>query len=176
MNRGLFASVLLAAALSGCAATAHRHNAPLAETGHATFAALEEAVAALRRDPDTDWATVDVDGLRAHLLDMDHVTLRARVVSEDLPNGARYRVTGDGDVVGAIQRMAVAHAGMVNSDAEWFVDVESIATGALVTVRAASDQDAEMVRALGFFGFLTLGAHHQAHHWAMVSGADPHSH
>jgi len=37
------------------------------EGGQATFAALVEIVAMLEQDTETDWDTVDIDGLRAHI-------------------------------------------------------------------------------------------------------------
>ena len=43
--------------------------------GQATFAALIEIVAMLEQDPETDWDMADIDGLRAHLLDMNHLIL-----------------------------------------------------------------------------------------------------
>jgi len=36
------------------------------------------------------------------------------------------------------------------------------------------DQDLTKLTALGFFGMMTSGMHHQAHHWAMAIGTDPH--
>ena len=47
----------------------------LDEGGQATFAALVEIVAKLEQDAKTDWDAVDLDGLREHLLDMNHLVL-----------------------------------------------------------------------------------------------------
>ena len=42
-------------------------NAQPKEGGQAAFAALIEVVALLEQDTNTDWSTVDIDGLRSHL-------------------------------------------------------------------------------------------------------------
>ena len=48
------------------------------EAGQGAFAAIQEIVAILEADPDTDWSKVDIDALRQHLVDMNAVTLRRR--------------------------------------------------------------------------------------------------
>jgi len=35
-------------------------------------------------------------------------------------------------------------------------------------------QDKAKIKALGFFGMKASGSHHQAHHWMMASGHNPH--
>jgi len=80
------------------------------ELGQDAFAAVQEVVRLLEADPATDWSTVNIDALRAHLVDMNLVTLQAVVSTEHVEGGARYTVTGAGEVLGAIQRMVPAHA------------------------------------------------------------------
>ncbi|MDH5798016.1 MAG: hypothetical protein OEZ19_05580, partial [Paracoccaceae bacterium] len=62
------------------------------EAGQSAFAAIQEVVGLLLADPDTDWSKVDLERLRQHLIDMDNVTLRARVNSEDIDGGAVFIV------------------------------------------------------------------------------------
>ncbi len=163
----------LAAAISGCAATQHT---PLTETGQATFAAIEEAVAKLNADPSTDWTRVDIDALREHLLDMDKVTVQTTVKSTHLPDGVRHVVTAKGDVLDSLHRMTQAHATSVHAEDPWSVLLTPTSSGTTLDIRSSSDADIERIRALGFYGWLALGAHHQAHHWAMARGVDPHQH
>src|SRR5829696_3727851 len=96
------------------AAHEHDHGAPSApaEPGQSAFAAIAEIVRTLDADPATDWGRADVERLRAHLRDMDDVTLRAEERRDDVPGGARFSLRGTGRTVGAIQRMARAHAAM----------------------------------------------------------------
>ncbi len=49
------------------------------EPGQSAFAAIQEIVAILEADPETDWSRVNIEALRNHLADMDNVTLRADV-------------------------------------------------------------------------------------------------
>jgi hypothetical protein len=189
--RALAATLVLALATGGAArcalAQGHEHRPgmthPRADTtvaraptqpGQATYAAIGEIVRLLDADPGTDWARVDVERLRRHLLDMDAVTMRAMVRAEPLADGARFTVRGTGATVGAIQRLARAHAAtMAGEDATTRMEVATIADGATVTVRTHTPGDARgaaRIRALGFVGLLTAGEHHGPHHLAMARG------
>ncbi len=168
-------AIILAALLATPAAAQHMHGqTQLSETGHAPFAAIAEIVDQLRADPSTDWTKVNIDALRAHLLDMELVTMRASVTTEEVDGGAVFTVTGEGETVGAIQRMTQAHSGMLGSDVGWSMSVETTATGAKVGVLTDAEKDVAQIRGLGFFGIMTVGAHHQMHHLMMATGRDPH--
>src|ERR1019366_1336233 len=67
------------------------------QPGQAAFGTIQEIVEILEADPATDWSKVDIDALRQHLIDMDNVTLRARVVTTPVLGGARFDITGDND-------------------------------------------------------------------------------
>ena len=68
------------------------------QTGQGAFATIQEIVAILMADPETDWSRVDIDALRRHLVDMNAVTLRAKVVNTPIEGGMRFDVTGEGEV------------------------------------------------------------------------------
>lgn len=146
----------------------------LTEPGQGAFAAISEVVAALLADPATDWSRVNIDALRQHLVDMNEVTLGSTVQTDTIPGGARYTVTGLGRTVGAIRRMTMAHAPMIAAP----LRMESVARdgGAVVTVTSTDAAGVARIRALGFFGIMTLGAHHQEHHLAIAKGEMPHDH
>jgi len=148
--------------------------APVREPGQGAFAAIAEIVAALAADPETDWSSVDIDGLRAHLADMDLVTTRASAVSEAIDGGERFDVTGTGAVVGAVQRMVLAHAAVMNGADGWQMSASPTADGATLEVRVPEADQAKL-RSLGFFGVLAMGMHHQAHHWMIATGQNPHT-
>ena len=151
-----------------------QHGGPapaLTEGGQAAFAAIQEVVATLLADPDTDWDRVNIEALRQHLIDMDNVTLRAQVATEETEGGARFTVTSDDPAVQAsIRAMTVAHAATMNGVEGWSLAAEETEGGAILTATG----DARRIRALGFIGLMTVGMHHQAHHLALARGEMPH--
>jgi hypothetical protein len=146
----------------------------LMEGGQSAFAAIQEIVSQLMADPETDWSRVDIEALRQHLIDMDNVTLRARVRSHEIDGGARFEATSeDAGVTGSIRSMVSAHAATMDGVEGWTMRAEEIADGAALTVTGA---DPDRIKALGFVGIMTVGMHHQAHHLALAAGRNPHAH
>jgi len=146
------------------------------QAGQSAFAAIQEIVTLMDQDPETDWFTVNIDALREHLVDMNNVTLFADVETQGVDGGAVFTVTSDNPkVVQSIRNMVMAHAAMVSSEAGWTTQAGHAANGATLTV-IGDDSTEDKIRALGFFGILTLGMHHQAHHLALAQGANPHAH
>ncbi|MFN0100234.1 MAG: hypothetical protein ACKVS7_16335 [Gemmatimonadaceae bacterium] len=153
--------------------------------GQEAFATLAEVVRILSADPRTDWAKVNLETLRQHLIDMDEVTMRSAVRQESIPDGVVFSVTGTGRTREAIRRMALAH-GMTITPADGFTwSAREIPDGAEVTVRvragAGASDDAQggtravaRLRALGFHGLLTLGDHHVLHHIGLADGSMKH--
>lgn len=152
----------------------HRAGTQLREPGQSAFAAVQEIVALLEADPKTDWGQVNIEALRQHLIDMDNVTLRARVDVEPVDGGARFVVTGGPDVAGSIGRMVKAHAATMNGVGGWRMSAEDRPGGAAITVASPRPADAARMRALGFIGIMTRGMHHQQHHLMLARGIDPH--
>ncbi|PHR00051.1 MAG: hypothetical protein COB39_00190 [Marinosulfonomonas sp.] len=146
---------------------------PATEAGQSAFAAIEEIVLALDSDPNTDWSKVDISGLREHLVDMELVFTDATVETSEVENGFVYTVTGTGKTKGAIQRMAFAHSGIMDGVGDWTFSPEEYDAGVVLTVTTAADDMAKL-RALGFFGIMAIGMHHQDHHWMMATGSNPH--
>jgi len=144
------------------------------EGGQAAFAAIQEIVSILAADPKTDWSKVNMEALRQHLIDMDNVTLRAKVTTEDVAGGVRFLATGEGDTVGSIRRMVTAHAQTMNGVGGWNYTAEEIPQGAALTLAVANPQEISKAKALGFIGVLALGSHHQMHHLMIASGQNPH--
>lgn len=144
------------------------------EGGQSAFAAIQEIVAQLMADPTTDWSRVDIEALRQHLIDMDNVTLRARVRVEEIEGGARFEATSEDVVVsGSIRAMVPAHAATMDGVEGWTMQSAEIPGGAALIVTGA---DPDRIRALGFIGVMTVGMHHQAHHLALAKGQNPHAH
>ena len=103
---------------------------------------------------------------------MDDVFTAARVMQENTETGAIFTVTGEAPrVVGAIRRMATAHAATLTPP--WDFAVTDIPNGARIAVTAPQDGRARL-QAIGYLGLLADGDHHRAHHWMMALGHDPH--
>lgn len=139
--------------------------------GQDAFGAMQEVVAALEADPTTDWSKVNITALREHLVDMNEVTLHANVETHDIPGGFEAAVTGSGRTEGAIQRMVSEHAQMgLTSKPEWHASVQLTPDGVTLAVTTDNTSDVQHLRALGFFGVMVTGAHHQAHHVMIARG------
>lgn len=147
--------------------------------GQEAFATIAEIVRLLDADSTTDWSKVDIEALRAHLRDMDDVTMRADIRATPIAGGATFEVQGTGRVREAIRRMALSHGATIAPSDGFTWTATSTATGARVTVRAIKADDRTMgarIRALGFVGLLTLGDHHTVHHLGITDGSMRGSH
>ena len=86
------------------------------------------------------------------------------------PEGARFEIRGTPRVLEAIRAMVPAHAPFLAAETGWDVVTEDLEDGVALSV----DGDAAQIQGLGFFGLMTIGAHHQEHHLMMAKGAGPH--
>jgi hypothetical protein len=176
----VFALALLTTDAAFAQEKTHDHGAMMMgrslprETGQATFAAIQEIVAMLDADPATNWAKVDIEALRQHLIDMNNVTLGAIVEAAELEGGIRFSVSGDRPVRELVRRMVMAHAATMNGVDGWKFAAEASDSGATLTVSPSDQASMAKLRALGFIGVMTRGMHHQQHHWMLATGMDPH--
>ncbi|MEO6878243.1 MAG: hypothetical protein ABI205_07170, partial [Gemmatimonadaceae bacterium] len=134
-------------------------------SGQAAFAAISDVVRALEADSTTDWTKVDIEALRAHLIDMDNVTLRAVAKQSNIPGGVSLDITGAGNTIASIRRMLSMHAMMLEGGDQYHASAVAIPNGTrlVVTTRNANDsRRIAMIRALGFAGLLVEGDHHAA--------------
>ena len=151
-------------------------GAVLTEPGQGAFAALSEVVRVLEADPNTDWAMVDLSGLRAHLVDMDRLVTGAIVTETVLPNGISAVVTGNAETIATLQRMVPAHAAQLANDNRWAVEATQTDNG--MELRVTSDDVAVIgrIKGLGFFGLMASQDHHREHHLMMARGGNAHDH
>ena len=153
-----------------------QHEVPVVlptQTGQAAFATISEIVKLLEADPRTDWSTVNLEALRQHLVDMDAVTLRARVRSKPTAGGLTMEITGPAPVAASIRRMVGAHATMLEAGGQLHAKVTPTPDGVRFIVVATDANDGRTVariRALGFIGLMAQGEHHPAHHLAIAKG------
>ena len=55
---------------------------------------------------------------------------------------------------------------------QWTITATKQTDGATVSIQTDDTAALSRLKALGFFGFLTIGAHHQEHHLQMARGAE----
>lgn len=144
------------------------------QAGQSAFGAIQEIVEILNQDPSTDWSQVNIAALREHLVDMNQLTLRAQAETENIKNGVEFTVTGFGRTRDAIQSMVPAHAAELDKINGWRATATTIPNGARLSVTSTNETQIARIRALGFFGLMATGAHHQAHHLAIAKGAMMH--
>jgi hypothetical protein len=171
MNRKITAAFLL---LFTTSATAQHAHQAVAENGQSQFAAIAEIVALLRKNPSTDWTLVNIDGLRDHLIDMDNVTTRTSVEKTTEGLAVLFRVTGDAETALSAKRMITAHAPMLENVTGWGAATTTVSDGVELVVTAKSQDEVRQIEGLGFYGLMTIGAHHQQHHLMMAMGHNPH--
>jgi hypothetical protein len=171
-----FVFVLMALTFAGQVSAQYSHGDTGAamvgpnESGQAAFAALAEIVAILRDEPETDWDSVDIAGLRRHLVDMDLLTTDAEVISAKRPMGAHFEIRGTPRVLEAVRTMVPAHAPFLAAETGWEVSTEEFDDRVILIV----DGDAAQIQGLGFFGMMAIGAHHQEHHELIARGHPAH--
>lgn len=147
------------------------------EVGQSAFVAIAEIVEILSNDPETDWSKVDIAALREHLVDMNSLTLSAEIKMETVDNAVLFYATApDPKTLRALQNMVPAHAGELDKMPDWRAVGTATDNGATLRVMPSKDTDIEKVKALGFFGLMATGAHHQPHHLAMARGTNVHLH
>lgn len=139
--------------------------------GQAAFAAIIEIVGLLEQNPATNWDTVDIDLLRSHLLDMNLVMLNTTASKEVISdNTIRFTVTANESSMASVKRMVPTHSQFVQQTRGWDIQAELTNNGATVTISSEDTNTIKRLNALGFYGFMSLEAHHQTHHYQMARG------
>lgn len=137
--------------------------------GQEAFGTIQEVVRLLEADPATDWSKVNIASLREHLIDMDDLTMRARLSERALENGVEITVTGAGRTLDAIKRMVPAHAHEL-AGLGWNARTEDLPNGVKLVATTSDLREAIKIKALGFLGIMVQGTHHQRHHLMMAKG------
>jgi len=146
-------------------------NAQPKEGGQATFAALIEIVSMLELDDKTDWEAIDIDGLREHLLDMNHLILNTEATKAILGiSQIQFDIRGTTKSIPSIHRMVPAHSRFIEQSRGWKIEPELDDDGAKLTITVQDAATLNRLNALGFYGFMSLDSHHQAHHYQMAIG------
>jgi hypothetical protein len=153
-------------------------RSPLTEAGNDAFGTIQEAIRALEADPNTDWTKVNLEALRAHLVDMNNMTLNVTPLTQKaiadgieisvLPNSAR--------AAASLERVFAAHPAQLEAETGWKMSVSKNRRNYVVVVTTTKPNEVAKIRGLGYIGILAAGSHHQVHHWAIAQGLNPHHH
>ena len=153
----------------------HKHISNLnnlpQEGGQAIYAAIIEVVALMEKDPETDWSKVNIDRLRTHLMDMNYLILDTEattVVAAD--DEIQFDVLGNEESTPSVHRMIQAHSQFIAQKRGWTVEPKLYENGATVTIIVEDSSEIKRLKALGFYGFMSLDSHHQAHHYQIALG------
>lgn len=150
----------------------------LTEAGNDAFGTIQEVIAQLNENPNTDWKKVNLEALRQHLLDMNDMTFHVEVISQKpIQNGleAVVRPTTPRATI-ALEKVFKAHPYWLKKEAGWTMQVKKNGEQYILRTTSENPKDADKIRGLGYIGLMAYGMHHQAHHWAMATGQNPHAH
>ena len=150
----------------------HQKGTPLTEPGNDIFGTIQEVVQKLEANPNTDWAQVDLEALRQHLLDMKAFTEKVEVVSkEEVENGVEIKVQSNTErAEEALNRLLKMHPNMLKKEKGWDMQAEQNEGDWIVRCTTDIASEVKKIRALGYIGLLAEGAHHQRHHWMIATG------
>lgn len=148
----------------------------LTEAGTDMFATIQEVIARLNADPDTDWSKVDLEALRRHLRDMFEFSYNVDVLSrQPMEKGVKILVKATNPRADkALARVLKAHPMMLKMETGWTMQSRWQKDGYEITVTTSKPSEVNKIRGLGYIGILAFGSHHQAHHWVMANGRNPH--
>lgn len=160
----------------------HAHNlngsaSKLTEAGNDAFGTIQEVINKLNNDPNTDWAKVDIEALRQHLLDMNDMTLNVEVISQTpIRNGLQTIIKPTtARAEEALDRVFKAHPGQLQRETGWQMRVKKTDKQYTLTTTSKISAEADKIRGLGYIGLMAYGNHHQPHHWGMATGNNPHA-
>ena len=139
--------------------------------GQDTLGAVQEVVGLLLADPETDWSEVSIARLRHHLADMDELMLRAEVQERVIDGGVEVVVDGTERTLAAVRRLVPVHAEEMDAAFRgWRIHVLDQDPTVRLTLTSDDSAEVEVVRALGFFGFMASGVHHPHQLLAVARG------
>ena len=154
----------------------HGMTSPLTEAGNDIYGTLQELLQALLADPKTDWSKVNMEALRQHLVDMQNFTVNINVIKQTkVKNGVEVILQPHNKHVEAsLDRVFAAHPAVLKSETGWDMLAVKQAGNYKITISTNKPEDVSKIQGLGYIGVMAWGNHHQAHHWMMAKGGNPH--
>ncbi|MDZ7657716.1 hypothetical protein [Fodinibius sp.] len=150
----------------------HQNSTPLTEPGNDIFGTIQEVVQKLEANPDTDWSQVNLEALRQHLLDMKAFTEEVEILSKDqIEKGIAITVRPHSErAVQALEKLFSMHPDMIKKEKGWDMNAKQNGNNWMITCTTNNESEVQKIRALGYIGLLSEGAHHQLHHWMIATG------
>jgi len=127
--------------------------------GQDALGAIQEVVGLLLADPSTDWSRVSIARLRQHLVDLERLTLFARVEEAPIERGLRVRIGGDDQLLASARRAVLRHAERMDGFRDWRVTGEDAGDAIVLELTTDREEELEVLRGMGFYGFLASGVH-----------------
>jgi len=160
----------------GMSHTSQDTEKALTEAGNDAFGTIQEVIKKLESDPNTDWSKVNIEALRAHLSDMQDMTMNIEVLSQkNIPNGMEATIKATNPrAYEALKRVFMAHPDQLKRDTGWDMKVEESNQKFTIKTTTSKENEINKIRGLGYIGLMAYGAHHQPHHWMMATGKNPH--
>ena len=135
---------------------------------------VQRTVGLLLADPRPDWSEVRVSRLRERLADLNVITLYAKAEEQGVPGGLDVMVGGDERTLEALRRVVPEHVRRMDGFRGWKVTLDDDASESVrISIRTENDDEVEIVRAMGFFGFLATGVHRPQNNLALARGVAP---
>jgi hypothetical protein len=155
---------------------AEKVTSVLTESGTDIFATVQEVITRLEADPNTDWSKVNLERLRQHLRDMFEFSYNVDVISQQaIEQGVKIVVKATTPrAEKALTRVLNAHPAMLKIETGWTMRSQLQKDRYEITVTTNKPSEIDKIRGLGYIGLLAYGKHHQAHHWSMATGLNPH--
>ena len=148
----------------------------LTESGTDPFATLQEVIAALESNTNTNWEKVNIEALRLHLVEMHDMTINVAVKQRHINNGFQAVVSPTTNrAVKSLTRVLSGHPAQMKAETGWDMQVRDNNGVFTLTVTTDNAIDVAKIRGLGYIGVMAYGNHHQPHHWAIASGDNPHA-
>ena len=147
-------------------------SAVLSEAGTDPFAVIQEAIALLEANPDTDWSTVNIEALRLHLIEMQDMTLNVTVEQQPISLGFMAVITPTTNrALQSMTQVLSAHPSQMKEETGWDMVVTN--NNGIFTIAVTTDQlqDVDKIRGLGYIGIMAYGNHHQQHQYILCNHA-----
>lgn len=159
----------------GVPASSVKTTAILTESGTDPFATVQEIIAQLEANPNTNWEKVNIEALRLHLVQMQDMIMNVKVSQQSIKNGFQAVVVPTTDrALKSMISVLSAHPAQLRAETGWDMQVSRDNKVFTLTVTVNNPKKVSKIRGLGYVGIMAYGRHHPAHHWAIASGNNPH--
>ncbi len=131
---------------------------------------VQQTVGMLLADRSTDWSEIRVARLRQRLVDLNEIVMYAEAEEREVPGGLEITVGGRERTLAALHRVVPEHVRRMDGFRGWSVTLADADRALKLSLRSDDESEAQVVRGLGFFGFLASGVHRPQNHLALVRG------